>query len=130
VFEIRTKNWNDIKELRENIEDADEFLEIYNLKKTRYGIEQRNSSQPFFYFPHKNEPEDDGYFSLVMETGSHVAPCDTLYALHFYYFTLGFRNYFAEQLRSFETGYRLDGEDELRTDQWIRAEIFGTGDSM
>lgn len=122
IFEIKSKDWEKIQQIKETVETSEEFIGLYQLRKTQYCYDQKNGSQPFIYFPHKDDKEE-GYYSIFIETGSHVAPEDELYALHWYFFTIAFRRYFKDEIKGLAMGYRLDGENELHDDEWIKKEI-------
>jgi len=124
-FVIRNKDWEKIKELVETIKQSEEFMEIYCLTKKEGRICQRRNSQPFFWFPDKDDMnyadgEDLKGYTINIETGSHVDESDTLYALHWFYFTLAFKNYFKEELKDFEVFYHLEGENEELTEKQMR----------
>lgn len=91
MFELRTSKWDVVERLKDAICQDDEFRALYLLTKAPYFFQQRGGSQPFIWFPHKHDIDDDDYYSVQVETGSHVAPYDTVYAFHWFYFTLAFR---------------------------------------
>ncbi len=126
IFGIRTKDFDKIEEIKDSFEMSEEFKELYQLIQSKYtkgNYQQKGGSQPFIDFPNKDDKEEDGYYEICIETGSHVSPCDELYALHWYYFVLAFRKYLKEDLNDVSVGYRLDGDLDLHGDEWMKKEI-------
>lgn len=109
-FIIEVKNWEAIEELKEQFEQSDEFLDLWNLRKD--GAGQKGNNQPFIWFPNKDSFED-GVYRISIETGNHVSVDDMREALHWFYFTLCFVVEFSSTLRSIEayTYYHLEGEE-------------------
>ena len=121
-FEIRITDWDKVEDIRDSMSYSKEFTELYLLERNGRGYQQQGGCQPFIYFPEKDDVEE-GYWSIFIETGSHVGPEDELYALQWYFFTIAFRKWFEEELEETISGYRLDGEEQLKDDKWIQNEI-------
>lgn len=121
-FKIGFKTFQQTKELEEAILEDEEFMELFNLKKTQYSIEQKNGNQPFFYFPDKDDNEE-GLFWVHIETGSHVSPEDTIEALHWLYFVRIFKIRFKEELAGTKKFYQFEDDDQERTEREMEKAI-------
>jgi hypothetical protein len=109
-FIIELEEWEDVQELKEQFQESEEFLDLWNSKKNGDG--QRGSgNQPFIWFPCKDSLEG-GIYRVSIETGSHVSVDDMREALHWFYFTLCFMAEFSSTLRSAEavTYYQVEGD--------------------
>jgi hypothetical protein len=114
-FKVVFGSWDKAKLFRSSFYDyGSDFIDLYLLVKSGNSFHQRGDSQPFLYFPVKDERDDDGTYHLSIETGSHVGVKDTLYARHWYDFTRAFADYFRDDLEELaeETYYQEEGTDE------------------
>jgi len=120
-FKLETTDYEKVEELKEAISSYEDFMGCFNLITNDNIIEQKNGYQPFIYFPSKDDKEADGKYYVSIETGTHVASYDTVYALHWFHFTLVFKEIFKEELESFRKYYHLeDSDEELLTNQMLK----------
>lgn len=123
-FKIRFKKPEQVEELRNSVLEDEAFMELFNLKKSEFCIEQKNENQPFIYFPDMEDAEDETEpFEIEIETGSHVSEDDTMYALQWLYFIRIFRIVFKEQLKGSKVYYQFEDDDEERTEKEMEKAI-------
>ena len=83
-MKIKIEDYEDIKEIQKRIIESDDdgWLTMFGLKKVPKGsfypdIHTSAGMPPFICFPKKNETEEDGTYSILIESGSHCAYYDT-----------------------------------------------------
>ena len=113
---VKLKDWDDVKEIRQRIvEDEEESaMPLYYLKDKKnngFGnIEPSGGLCPFIFFPENKKDNEDGYYYISVDTGSHCSWFDTheiLYMWTFWY-------YFKQEIESYgiEFSYRITEDSE------------------
>lgn len=109
------------RKLKESFVEDDDFRGLYSLVKydgCAFNYCQKGQNQPFIYFPKKGDREE-GVYKLVIETGSHVDVDDSLYAFHWYFFTLAFLMRYKKEIEEHAKVfyYHLEGRNEDKLDK-------------